>query len=222
MSSYHDPWWDYARCAAAALRRGLPPPAVKVYGPVLGPDERALLTAPAQISRLTAGDGTYQHSSTFLWGSPMFTLGVMGTQGLINRRRRQRALHDAIPAWRLHREGTVLVTDERLIIPAANGTQLLSFWFANVSEFHVDLTQRTVELAYSTAECEPVRLHGPAVPGLALWAAVAIYGPDWINDDRLRVLLPTTHLPAGSPSASPYPAALAAGGQPALGPALSR
>lgn len=193
-----DPWWGYACSAAHALSQGLPPPTVRVYGPVLDADEQPRLTAPAQISRLIAGDGSYQHHTTMLLGSTMLTLGVLGAQGVLNHRRRQRAHREAIPAWRLQRMGTVLVTDQRLICPAADGTQLLSFWFANVTEYHPNLAHRTLELAFSTEECEPLRLHGAAVPALALWASVAIYGPDWINDDRLCSLLPPRHAPVQS------------------------
>lgn len=193
MTTYHDPWWDYARAAAVALTQGVPPPAVNVYGPVLDADEQPRLTAPAHISRLIAGDGTYSHGTALLWGSPMFSLGVLGAQSVLNRRRRNRARLDAIPAWRLHRHGTVLVTDQRLICPAADGTQLMSFWFANVTEYHPNLAQRTLELAFRTAECEPLRLEGPAVPALALWASAAIYGPDWINDERIHPLLAPQH-----------------------------
>jgi hypothetical protein len=193
--TFDDPWWDYACAAANALSKGLPPPIISVHGPVLDSDEQPRLTAPAQISRLVAGDGSYQRSTAMLLGSPMLTLSVLGAQGILNFRRRQRAHRDTIPTWRLHRLGTVLITDQRLICPAADGTELLSFWFTNATEYHPNVAQRTLELAFSTVECEPLRLGGPAVPALALWTAVAIYGHDWINDDRLHPLL-------GSPQAA--------------------
>ena len=65
-----DPWWEYARGCAAALRVGAPAPSIAVYGPILNHDEHAQLCTTAISSRLVAGDGSYQRSSSFVLGSP--------------------------------------------------------------------------------------------------------------------------------------------------------
>lgn len=154
-----------------------------VYGPIIDDDERPRLCTTGGISRLVCGDGSYQRSSLLLLGTPGLTLGLLAAQGLVNHRRRQQARRDQIPAWRLHRLGTVIVTDQRIICSGINGT-LLDFWFGAVTEFYPDLAARTVVLAFSE-QCEPLRIDGPAAPAIALWIAVGLYGDRWVEDQRL-------------------------------------
>jgi hypothetical protein len=186
-----DPWWDYARRCAAALVAGLDPPAVTVYGPILDDDEQARLSTTAGVSRLLAGDGSYRHGSLLLFGSPGFTLGMLAAQGLVNRRRRRQAERDEIPAWRAHRVGNVVVTDQRIMCSASDGT-LLDFWFGDVTEFYPDLTSRTAVFAFGE-DCAPLRIDGAAAPAVALWAAVGLYGYRWTSDVRLQPLLTQHH-----------------------------
>lgn len=183
-----DPWWRYAQASAAALISGSEQPTVAVYGPILHEGEQPRLCTTAGISRLFAGDGTYQHSSLLLFGTAGVTLGMLAAQGVVNHRRRRQARLDQAPAWRSHRLGTVVVTDSRLMCSAPDGT-LLDFWFSDVSEFYPDLTSRTVVLAFGD-QCAPLRIDGPAAPAIALWAAVGLYGQRWVHDTRLQRLLP--------------------------------
>ena len=182
-----DPWWDYARACAATLRRGAPAPSVAVYGPILDEDEHARLCTTATSSRLVAGDGTYQRSSTFLIGSPALTLGMLAAQGFVNGRRRRQARRDEIAQWRDHQLSTIVVTDERLMCSGPDGT-LADFWFGYTTEFYPDLAARTVTFAYGN-RCLPLQLAGPAAVAIALWSAHALYGPAWINDVRFQPLL---------------------------------
>lgn len=181
-----DPWWRYTQGCATALVGGVEPPTVTVYGPIIDDDERPRLCTTAGISRLVCGDGSYQRSSLLLLGTPGLTLGLLAAQGLVNHRRRQQARRDQIPAWRLHRLGTVIVTDQRIMCSGIDGT-LLDFWFGAVTEFYPDLASRAVVLAFSE-QCQPLRIDGPAAPAIALWIAVGLYGDRWVEDQRLYPL----------------------------------
>ncbi len=194
-----DPWWDYATASAAALQQGYTPPAVPIYGPVLEPDESVYLQAPAQYSRLLAGDGSYRRNSTILLGSLGFTLAVLAAQGAVNHRRRRRAERDMEPAWGNHRTIPVTVTTHRLLCPSAEG-RLLTFWFAYATEFYPDLHHRSVTYAFGN-HCDPLRLEGPAAPAQALWSAVEILGPSWSDDPRFAPLLNAVPPPTAAPGA---------------------
>lgn len=181
-----DPWWEYARGGCAvALASGRPAPSIAVYGPILGPDEHARLCTTAISSRLVAGDGSYQRSSTFVMGSPLLMAGMLAAQGITNSRRRKQAERDEVPQWReQHPPCTVIVTDERLMCSRSDGT-FIDFWFGYVSEFYPDLPSRTVTFAYGE-RCVPLQLAGPATVAIALWSARALHGPAWVNDIRLH------------------------------------
>lgn len=184
-----DPWWEYTRGCAAALIAGAPAPTIAVYGPILNPDEDARLCTTAVSSRLVAGDGSYQRSSTFVLGSPWLMVGMLAAQGVTNNRRRKQAQRDEMPQWREQHECTVIVTDERLMCSRSDGT-FIDFWFGYVTEFYPDLHSRTVTFAYGD-RCVPLQLAGPATVAIALWSARALHGPAWINDVRLHPLLAT-------------------------------
>ena len=189
-----DPWWDYAQHCAAALVADIEPPAVAVYGPILEDGEQARLCTTAGVSRLLAGDGTYEHGSLMLFGSPGFTLGMLAAQGLVNRHRRRQAERDEIPTWRSYRVGTVVITDRRIMCSTSDGT-LLDFWFGDVTEFYPDLASRTVVFAFGE-DCAPLRIDGAAAPAVALWAGVGLYGYRWTHDVRLQPLMAPRHTPA--------------------------
>lgn len=191
QSQVTDPWWVYAQGAAAALARGIEPPEVAVYGPILQDDEYGYLCTNAWTSRLVAGDGTYRHTSLMALGSAKFMVGMLAAQGIINHRRRKAARREAVPSWQLHQDGTVILTDRRLICTGSDGS-LIDFWFGRVTEFYPDLRARSIVLAFGD-DCAPLRIDGPAVPAIALWAAVGIYGDRWVNDARLHALVPANY-----------------------------
>lgn len=198
-----DPWWAYAQGAAAALAQGIAPPEVAVYGPILHEDEYAYLCTTASTSRLLAGDGTYRHTSLMALGSAKFMVGMLAAQGFINHRRRKAAQREAVPSWQLHQVGTVILTDRRMICTGSDGS-LLEFWFSHVTEFYPDLRARSIVLAFGE-DCAPLRIDGPAVPAIALWAAVGIYGDRWINDARLHPLVPADYHTARPVDDTPRP-----------------
>lgn len=193
-----DPWWEYASGCASALTMGAPAPSIAVYGPILNADEHARLCTTATSSRLVAGDGTYQRSSTFVLGSPWLMAGMLAAQGVTNRRRRKQAQLDEVPQWREQHQCTVIVTDERLMCSRSDGT-FIDFWFGYVTEFYPDLHSRTVTFAYGE-RCVPLQLTGPATLGIALWCARALYGSGWVNDIRLQPLLAAQSRVTAAPS----------------------
>lgn len=183
-----DPWWDYARGCAQALAQGIEPAPITVYGPIFDEDEQPRICTTTQVSRLLGGDGTYAHTSLLMLGNPAVTIGALAAQGVINHRRRRHARRDLMPQWRHRHAATVVVTDQRLMCSAADGT-MVDFWFTAITEFYPDLATRSVVFAFGD-ECAPLRFDGPAAPALALWSAVGLYGPRWVDDVRLAPLVP--------------------------------
>lgn len=91
------------------------------------------------------------------------------------------------PGWHLRRSGDVLVTSHRIMASRPQGGWL-AFWYQDLAEWHTDLPTRTLTMSFAEDQCAPVRLHGPAVPAIALWSAQAVFGAEWQNDPRLIAL----------------------------------
>lgn len=179
-------WWHYACLAANELRHGTQPPQLAIHGLVLRSDEYGVLQADAGYSRLYGGTGRYTTGSTFAVGNPAFVLGALATQAMVNQSRRAAAARDAAVQWREQQRVSVLVTNQRLLCNTAT-RGWLSFWFGGVTELYPDLQSWSLTLAFG--EGDPLRLEGPATPGLSLWASYFILGDQWTTDPRLRPLL---------------------------------
>lgn len=158
-----------------------------MYGPVLAPEESARLCAPAFYSRLFGGDGRYAPASMFLVGRRAAMVGALAVQGLVNHRRKVAAQREAAVWWRLHQQSGVIVTTHRLLINAREDGWL-TFPFSRVSEFYPDLENWTLTMGFGSAT-PPLRLAGPATPGLILWTTYGILGNRWLSDPRLAPLL---------------------------------
>jgi hypothetical protein len=182
-------WWTYARVAAqsAYYNHSFAPSRIEIYGPVLDPDEAALLNTHATYSRFHGEDGSYQHFDLFAVGRPSVMIGVMAGNAILNARRKAKARDAATPRWRSQQPCQIIVTNHRLLCHiAARGW--LSFYYDAVTEFHPDLNAWTLTLGFDD-QCAPLRISGPPVPALSLWAAIGIEGPRWHNDPRLSPLL---------------------------------
>lgn len=178
-------WWDYSRGCAAALRAGLPPTPIDVYGPVLEPGEHALLSTEIGYSRYCGTDSGYSPLPLIVAGRPTVMFGALAAQGVINHRRKVAAERQAAQQWRFHQTSPVIVTTDRLICSTVPHGQT-SFWFGACTEFHPDLHHWTLTLGFDSAA--PVRLNGPAAPALSLWSAHGILGDSWAADPRLAPL----------------------------------
>lgn len=178
-------WWHYSRGCAAALRAGRPPRPIAAYGPVLGPDEEALLSADIDYSRFCGGDSSYSPLPLIVGGRPAVMVGALAVQGVVNRRRRTAAARRAAAQWRFHQTCPVIVTTDRLICTTAQHG-MVSFWFGACTEFYPDLQHWTLTLGFDSTY--PVRLSGAAAPALSLWSAYGILGDGWVDDPRLAVL----------------------------------
>jgi hypothetical protein len=186
-----DPWWNYTRQCATALRAGHEPPALAAHGPLLHPNEALRLSAPAHYSRLAAGDGSYHHASAPFLVNPILMAGAMAAQGAINRNRRHRAEHDTHPTWRNQRPAAVLATNLRLMCSRPEGGWV-SFWYQDLAEFYPEPERRTLTMAFTEEHTTPLQLSGPATPAISLWAAHAIYGPAWEQHPSLAALITDT------------------------------
>ncbi len=179
-------WWHYSRSCAAALRAGRPPTPIEMYGPVLEPGERALLSAEIDYSRFCGGDGRYSPLPLIVAGRPAVMFGALAVQGVVNHRRKAAAAQRAAAQWRFHQTCPVIVTTDRLICTTAPHG-MVSFWFGACTEFYPDLQQWTLTLGFDSTY--PVRLSGSAAPALSLWGAYGVLGDAWIDDPRLAPLL---------------------------------
>ncbi|MDV6979139.1 hypothetical protein [Mycobacterium intracellulare] len=178
-------WWHYSRGCAAALRAGQLPTPIEVYGPVLEPGERALLSAEIDYSRFCDGDGGYSPLPLIVAGRPAVMVGALAVQGVVNHRRKKAAAQRAAAQWRFHQTCPVIVTTDRLICTTAPHG-MVSFWFGACAEFYPDLHQWTLTLGFDSTY--PVRLSGPAAPALSLWSAYGVLGETWADDPRLALL----------------------------------
>lgn len=182
-------WWTYARATArmAYHNPAVVPPRVEVYGPVLDPDETALLSTHASYSRFYAEDESYQHSDLFMVGHPAIMIAAMAGNAILNARRKANARNAATPCWRSQQPSPIIATNHRLLCHiAVHGW--LSFYYDAVTEFYPDPYAWTLTLGFDD-QCAPLQLSGPPVPALSLWAAIGIEGARWHTDPRLGALL---------------------------------
>ncbi len=183
-----DPWWDYTHGCAQALRQGREPPAHPVHGLLLEPGETVRNHASVQYSRLEPGRTAQPGARAPVMAyNPVMMMGSMAVQGIADARRNRQASQQSQPEWRLTRPASVLTTDQRVMCNRPDGGWL-SFWYQDLSEHHIDLSTRTLVMAFDQDQCAPVRLQGPAMPAIALWSSVGIYGDAWKDDPRLSAL----------------------------------
>lgn len=179
-------WWRYSRRCAAALRAGVPPAPVDVYGPVLHPGEHAVLTTEASYARYCGTPAHFSPLPLLVAGRPAVMFGALAVQGIVNHRRKQNAQRQAAQRWRWHQSAPVIVTTDRLLCHTTPHG-LVSLWYGDCTQFHPDLQQWTLTLAFDSTP--PVRLSGPAAPALSLWSGYGVLGDSWVNDPRLAPLL---------------------------------
>lgn len=182
-------WWTYAQDMAYTLLHAPNTPAhmLDVYGPVLNPDENALIAAPAECSRLVGGSGHYQPFPLIAVGRPGMMLATAAASIAVNAYRKAAVEADAHLRWQAAESCQVIVTDQRLLCHTpANGWA--SFYYGAISEFQPDLSAWMLTLAFD-GRCAPLRIAGPPVPALALWVGVAVEGRRWSSDPRLLPLL---------------------------------
>ncbi|MDP7707402.1 hypothetical protein [Mycobacterium sp. TY815] len=179
-------WWQYTRRCAAALRAGHPPPPVKVFGPVLAPREQAWLSADVGYSRYCSTSVSSASPPWIVAGRPAVMFGALAFQGIMNHRRRAAEQRQAVPQWRWHQTTAAIVTTDRLLC-ATRHHGIVSFWFADCTEFHPDLHRWTLTLNFDSTA--PVRISGVAAPVLSLLSAYGMFGHDWVDDTRLAALL---------------------------------
>lgn len=181
-------WWLYARDAAHRFARGVSPPEIEVFGPVLGVDEFGLLEADLAYSRLyAAGDGRYEKTGMLVVGRPAVMVGALAVGAAVNHRRKVAARHDAEQRWRDHQQIRVTTTNHRILCNTVDAG-FESYYYSAITEFYPDLDAWQVTLAFE-GKCAPLRLVGPAAPALCLWIATAVLGERWIRDSRLARLL---------------------------------
>lgn len=181
-------WWLYARTAAHRFARGVSPPEIEVFGPVLGADEFGLLEADLAYTRLyAAGDGRFKKTGMVVVGRPAVMVGALAVNAAVNHRRKVAAQRAAEQRWRDHQQIRVTATSHRLLCNTVD-VGFESYYYGAITEFYPDLDGWQVTLAFD-GNCAPLRLAGPAAPALCLWIATAVLGERWSRDSRLGRLL---------------------------------
>jgi hypothetical protein len=168
----------YAHLAGGGRPAPLPP------GPVrLEPGETGHAEGILGYARYYGTSVSYRQNSSLWFGSTGFVLAGMAAESMSNSAARNRAHAAAAPQWRDRANVRTLLTDRRFLCDY--GGRWLSFWHKGVAEFHGDLSQWMFVLRYQVGE--PLMLHGPAAPWIAVCAAYLIYGADSL---RLPILAP--------------------------------
>lgn len=179
-------WWGYARRSAQQLIAGQLPAPVAVLGPVMGPNERALLSASALYSRLYATEVAPAPMPPLLVGSFKAAVSAVTVAAIVERRRRAAGEREAALRWRDEEPVGVIATTERILCITVQG--LLSVYYNTVTEFYPDLHNWSLTVGFGP-EFPPLRLQGPATAVLNLWAGQAILGDGWTQDPRLMPLV---------------------------------
>lgn len=179
-------WWEYARATARRITQGIAPAPVDVWGPVLEPNEVAVMTAEVTYSRLYGGDGLYEPTATYFLGRPAVMIGALAATAAVNHRRKVKARRDAAPSWRDVQHVPVIVTSQRLLAATDAGWE--SAWWRSVAEFQPDLPEWSLTFGFGPGY-SPMRLFGPATPALSIWAAAGVLGRQWSADPRLAALV---------------------------------
>jgi len=179
-------WWNHARITARLLARGVDPPAIDVFGPVLDQDEEAVLSTGMHYSRQYGGDGCYQKADLLIVGRPAVMAAGFAISAAVNHRRKVAARREAQVRWRDHQHVQVIATSDRLLCSTDKGW--FSAWYENVTEFYPDLQSWSVTLGFEPGVA-PLRLSGPPAPMICLWAATCLLGERWANDPRLNALV---------------------------------
>lgn len=175
-----NPEWTASWNAAVHLYQHL------VAGGIPGEVTTSLLLAPgeATYSDLTLGyarfygmDVTYERSSGFFLGSPLFVAAGLAANAVSNNIAKQRAQNQAAPQWREHCPARVVVTNFCTMCFVYG--RWLRFPYPNVVDFNADMLNGVCYLIFDDAE--PLQLAGPQVPWLVVLLSSFLYGPNRLS-----------------------------------------
>ncbi|MET9229926.1 hypothetical protein [Lentzea sp. NPDC003310] len=172
-----NPEWTASWNAAVHLYRHLVAggvPGEVATSLLLAPGEATYADLPLGYSRFYGTDVTYQHSSSFFLGSPLFVAAGLAANAVGNNIARQRAVNQAAPQWREHCAARVVVTNY-CVMSFVHG-RWLRFAYPHVVDFNADMLGGVCYLIFD--EAEPLQLAGPQVPWLVVLLSSFLYGPD--------------------------------------------
>ncbi|GAB3709644.1 hypothetical protein [Nocardiopsis nanhaiensis] len=186
-----DPWaegWDQAGKLRHALLDGMPLPRLPFIPIRLQQGEVAHAEVSMQYSRYYGTNVTYQQSSGFYFGSPLFVATGLAAQAVGNASARSRAQAMAAAQWREHQGVQAYLTNQR-VIACVQGHRWLSFWHRGIIQADPVLDHWSLVEIFE--EGEPVRWQGPAAPWLAVAIIHLAYGDDHLrNHPGLAPLMP--------------------------------
>lgn len=140
-------------------------PAQNNFVVTLEPGEYIVFELKAHYSRYYGQDVSVSGGGGFAFGPPMFVVGALAVNTLMDRGVKKKAQAMAAGRWREEQFSLVIVTDRRLLIHA--GGRWLWFYYSGTTAIYPDLEHST--LAVDFGDTEPLRLAGPDVPSVAVW-----------------------------------------------------
>jgi hypothetical protein len=155
------------------LISGNTPLPMQIWGVVLRLGEEIHLERWAIYSRFNGQDVTYHTGGRFHLGSPVMVLAGMLAGAIADSAAASRARAQAAPRWREHQNSRVLLTTQRIMCEV-NG-QWMTFDFACVTSFRIDLTHdRSVLLEFGDSAA-PLKLAGYSVPVIGTYLCWALH-----------------------------------------------
>ncbi|GAB3456556.1 hypothetical protein GCM10027570_38300 [Streptomonospora sediminis] len=170
--------WRQAVDLREALRDGFPLPSLP-HPPVrLARGETAHAELVLDYSRYYAMDVTYQQSSGFYFGSPLFVAAGLAGDAIGNANRRARAEAMAAPQWRGFQRVVAYLTDRR-VLALVDGTRWLS-WDHDANMQVAPMLEHWSVVQMFT-QTEPLRWQGTAAPWLAVALVYLVYGEEHLE-----------------------------------------
>jgi hypothetical protein len=159
----------YEHLAGGGALTPLPPDAIR-----LDRGENRYGDAILGYARYYATAVSYQQTSSFWFGSPVFVLGGLAAESMANSAAQRRAQAMSAAQWRDQALVRTKLTSRRLLCDYQGSW--LSFWHEGVIEMSIDLARWAFIVRYQQGE--PLLLHGPPAPWFALASATLVYGAD--------------------------------------------
>lgn len=164
--------WDAARLLRDDLISGQVPPTIAIWEIVPRVGEVMLLDLPAEYSRYYGRDVSYDRSSGFFFGHPLFVVAGLAATAVGNASRRSSAEAQARQQWREQQPTRVVVTNQRLACLV--GGQWLSFDYGAITAVYPETGSWTLICQFSSAE--PLRLSGHGAPLISVITVMMTHG----------------------------------------------
>jgi len=145
----------------------LPPMAIRLRS-----GEMAHAHGVLEYARFYGMDVTYQQSSTFVMGSPLFVAAGLIGSAVGNAYARNKAADMARAQWRPQGPVRTVLTNQRILCDVAG--EWLGFWHEGILELFAEPSQWMVITRYEAGE--PLLLRGPVALSYIVALTYIVYG----------------------------------------------